>query len=186
MYSRCHEIAKSGRCDLRRFTWVPILITLKSVRTRTSDTLFFDGLITRPIYIFIYIQSMPIFVDTVFVDMPVFVDTFLALWKCNKKNISGDSEFFDGNKKFSCLIYFSKSRKIIAFLSLNLGFFGYLLGNFDQFALCHNLTGTISPFPTWEIHCRVMGLLNFAWKSTAIFVCFIFLLSSLCFIHYQW
>ena len=40
------------------------------------------------------------------------------------KNISGDSEFFDGNKKFSCFIHFSKIRKIIAFLTLNLGFFG--------------------------------------------------------------
>ena len=49
-YSRFHEIAKSGRCDLRRFTWVPILITLKSVRTRTSDPLFFDDSITRPIH----------------------------------------------------------------------------------------------------------------------------------------
>ena len=68
---------------------------------------------------------MPIFVDT------VFVDTFLTLWKCNKKNISGDSEFFDGNKKISCSIY-----------------------------LAGNLAGTISPTPTWEIHCRVMGLLN--------------------------
>ena len=36
----CHEIVKSGRCDLRMPTLVPMIITLKSVRTLTSDHCF--------------------------------------------------------------------------------------------------------------------------------------------------
>ena len=37
-YSRCHQLVKSGRCDLRRFTRGPMIITLKIVRTRTSKS----------------------------------------------------------------------------------------------------------------------------------------------------
>ena len=60
--------------------------------------------------------------NKVFMAINVFMATFLAFWKCHKKIISGDSEFFwwKRNKKFACLIYFSKSRKIIADILLDL------------------------------------------------------------------